>query len=70
MTGRIYLIDQNETLRALPERPYDSENLLQELLEKYPDLLAGEQMDEESPRRWLLVAREYGVPGEEDGYDR
>ncbi|MEZ4701963.1 MAG: hypothetical protein R2834_16640 [Rhodothermales bacterium] len=70
MTGHIYLIDQNETLRALPERPYNSESLLQELLDNYPDLLAGEQMDEESPRRWLLVTREYGVPGEEDGYDR
>ncbi len=70
MTGRIYHIDQNETLRALPERPYDSESLLQELLAKYPDLLAGEQMDEESPRRWLLVAREYGVPGEEEGSNR
>lgn len=40
MTSRIYLIDQNDTLRALPERSYASEDRLQELLEKYPDLLS------------------------------
>lgn len=70
MQGRIYLIDQDETLQALPEQPYDSEDLLQALLAKYPDLMAGEQMNEDAPRRWLLISREYGVPGEEEGYNR
>jgi len=55
MPGRIYLLDNDgETLRSLEEQPYDSEQLLQGLLEKHPDLLAGDQIDETAPRRWLL----------------
>lgn len=67
---RIYVVDGDEALHALERRPYDSENLLQTLLERYPDLLAGEQMGEGEPRRWVLVAREVGVPGEEGGGNR
>src|SRR4051794_34132631 len=44
------------------EQPYDSEDLLQGLLAKYPSLLAG---DEAGSRRWLLVKREAGVPSAE-----
>ena len=55
MVGKIYLVEDNGTLRSLEEQLYDSEDLLQTLLERYPDLLAGEQIDESSPRRWLLV---------------
>jgi len=70
MTGRIYLLEENGTLQSLSEKPYASEDLLQTLLEDYPDLLAGEQIDQAAPRRWLLVSREFGVPGEEDGTGR
>jgi hypothetical protein len=49
---------------------YDSEDLLQELLCKYPNLLAGDQIDSRSPRRWLLVSREASIPGEEGGGGR
>lgn len=70
MTGRIFLIDQGGSLTGLSQTPYDSESLLQGLLADYPDLLAGEQIDIENPRRWLLVAREYGVPDVEDGASR
>ena len=69
-SGRIYLLEENGTLQSLSKKPYASEDLLQTLLEDYPDLLAGEQIDEAAPRRWLLVSREVGVPGEEDGTDR
>jgi len=70
MSGKIYLLEENGTLRSLDKKPYDSEDLLQMLLERYPDLLAGDQIDEAAPRRWLLVSREVGVPDEEDGADR
>ena len=55
MSGSIYLLGSDGKLEAMSERPYDSEGLLQELLASYPDLLAGEQMNPSSPRRWLLV---------------
>jgi len=70
MTGRIYLLNDNADLVGMEEKTYDSENLLQELLANHPDLLAGDQIEPESPRRWLLVKREMGIPSEEDGAGR
>lgn len=54
----------------MQESPYDSEDVLQQLLANYPDLLAGDQISPEEPRRWLHISREMGVPGEEDTVDR
>lgn len=70
MAGNIYLIQEKEKLVRMTETEYDSEDLLQELLAKYPDLLAGDQIDSSNPRRWLLVSREVEVPGEEEGPGR
>ena len=70
MSGKIYLINADETLAVLEEKPYQNEDILQTLLEKYPNLLAGEQMDEVNPRRWLLVSREIGFPDADDGGER
>jgi hypothetical protein len=67
MAGRIYLLNDGSELIAMEETPYDSEKLLQLLLADHPDLLAGEQVDVENPRRWLLVTREMSIPGDEDG---
>jgi hypothetical protein len=67
MAGKIYLLNDGSNLIAMEEAPYDSEKLLQVLLADHPDLLAGEQIDVDHPRRWLLVTREMKVPGEEDG---
>jgi hypothetical protein len=68
--GRIYLLKEDSKLLAMEEAPYDSERLLQKLLADHPDLLAGDQIDAEEPRRWLLVTREMAVPGEQDGAGR
>src|SRR5690606_506834 len=46
------------------------ESVLQQLLASYPDLLAGEQVDPNDPRRWLLVRREMSVAEEEGGAGR
>ena len=68
--GGIFLIQNDETLVEMSEQKYDSEDRLQGLLEKYPNLLAGDQIDSEVPRRWLLVSREFGVPDSEKGGSR
>jgi hypothetical protein len=68
--GTIYLLRDGAELAPLDERPYDSEDLLQELLARYPSLLAGEQIDPVAPRRWLLLTRELGVPEEDGGGNR
>ncbi|MCD6507469.1 hypothetical protein J7M22_12715 [Candidatus Poribacteria bacterium] len=63
--ARIYLLGENSSnLIPLEEASYISEEELQKLLVEYPDLLPGDQIDPENPRRWLLIAREMGVPGE------
>ncbi len=70
MAGSIYLIQSGDELIEMTEEPYDSEDRLQELLAKYPNLLAGDQMNSDKPRRWLLISRETAVPSEEEGAGR
>ena len=70
LAGRIYLLKEDSRLLAMEEAPYDSERLLQKLLADYPDLLAGDQINADEPRRWLLVTRKMAVPGELDGAGR
>lgn len=70
MAGKIYLLTDESQLHAMEEAPYDSEKLLQEMLAKYPDFLAGEQINSENPRRWLLITREMTVKGEDEGSAR
>lgn len=66
--GGIFLV-QGETLIEMKEEPYDSEDVLQELLARHPNLLAGDQPASAS-LRWLLVKRETGVPSREGGGGR
>src|SRR5512136_1776907 len=69
--AKIFLVDDEErSLTPMTETAYVAEDVLQDLLARYPDLLPGDQIDPENPRRWLLVSREMGVPGDEDEADR
>lgn len=69
--GKIYLITEEKgPLAEMNESVYDSEEILQELLASYPDLLAGEQISPDSPLKWLLIKREIGIPGEKTEGDR
>ena len=43
MSGHIYIIDDAGQLTEMEEKAYDSEALLQELLAKYPSILAGDR---------------------------
>jgi hypothetical protein len=65
--AKIFLVtNDEENLTPMIETEYKSEDILQVLLAKYPDLLPGDQISPEDPRRWLLVSREMGVPGDTD----
>lgn len=71
MGGSIYYVPgKGDELVEMVEEPYETEDDFQELLAEHPKLLAGEQIDPDRPRRWLFIAREAGVPDEEDGGDR
>ena len=68
--GRIFLIADGGDLVELNQQHYPSEDHLQDLLARFPGLLPGDEIDPITPRRWLLVSREAGIPGETDGGDR
>ncbi|NLE01465.1 MAG: hypothetical protein GX640_16485 [Fibrobacter sp.] len=70
MSDAIYLIQDNGELIEMRENPYESEKILQELLARYPNLLAGEQIDSLEPRRWLLITREMGITDDENASAR
>jgi hypothetical protein len=69
MDGTIYLIGKDGKLEEMSQQSYDKEDILQKYLADYPNLLAGDQMDEAKPKRWLFISREVGVPKEEGGSD-
>lgn len=59
-----------EDLEKLPVHPYDSEDLLQTLIMKHPELLAGDQINPDKPIRWLFIKREAGIPDGDQESDR
>jgi hypothetical protein len=67
MNGKIFLLENGNELVEMEEKEYASELLLQDLIAEHPDLLAGDQMDEENPRKWLLVKKEQEMYSEEEG---
>lgn len=70
MSGGIYLMRGDDELVEMRETPYEAEDVLQQLIAKFPSLLAGDQFGVEAPRRWLLVGREASLPDDEDAAGR
>jgi hypothetical protein len=70
VSGGIFLLRGDDELVEMVETPYEAEKVLQELIEKFPTLLAGDQYSGDTPRRWLLVGREATVPDDEVGGGR
>jgi hypothetical protein len=64
--AKIFLVEAEGKLIPMEETVYKSENDLQALLAAYPDLIPGDQIEPDNPRRWFLVARELAVPGDFD----
>lgn len=70
MSGEIFLLDPAGELTEMAETAFAAEVDLQKLLADHPGLLPGDQIDPGSPRRWLLVSREVGIPDQEEGGSR
>jgi hypothetical protein len=66
--SKIFLVGKEKGERLIPmdETPYPKEELVQELLAKYWDLLPGDQIEPDNPRQWLFISREVAVPGGKD----
>lgn len=69
MADKIFFISETG-LEAMTESTYETELHLQELLATYVDLIPGEQIDAEHPRKWLLVSQEMPISDSADGADR
>ena len=69
MPERIYT-SAEAGLEALEKHPFSSEDELQELIAKHPELLDGEQMRPGDPRRWILITREQGIAEKAGQHDR
>ena len=61
---------RGEDLVEMIEQPYELEDHLQGLIERHPNLLAGDQVNPDAPRRWLMLTREAGLASEDGGPDR
>lgn len=57
MYRKIYTLNNNEII-AIEEDKHQNENDFQELIAKYPEIIPGEQISPEDPRKWILVGRE------------
>jgi hypothetical protein len=67
MSDSIFLLGDDGALTEVSSTPYDVEAELQELLADHVHLLPGAQINRDSPRRWLLIKREAGIPNQEGG---
>ncbi|MCY4615968.1 MAG: hypothetical protein OXC71_06205 [Chloroflexi bacterium] len=59
---RIWRLDEDGDPTPLTAADYDDEADLQKLIADHPEVLAGERMTPDEPRRWLLVSREMVIP--------
>ena len=68
MSTGIFIVREDGGLETLREQPYLDEADLQRLLAQHRSIMPGDQVDADSPRRWLLVRSEAPVSlGSEDG---
>lgn len=69
--GKIFLLAKDGSPTAIiNETDFSSEDRLQAEIERQPELIPGDQITPEQPRRWLLVKREIGIPDSESGGNR
>jgi len=62
MKEQIFILNKNQSLVELNEKGFVTEKQFQELLENYPKLISGSQINPDNPRKWILISREFGVP--------
>lgn len=70
MEEQIFILNKNQSLVELNESEFVNERQFQELLENYPKLISGSQINPDNPRKWLLISREFGVSDEESGNNK
>lgn len=70
MSKAIYLLQNDGQVIDMREQGFESEEFIQNLIAQHPDLLAGDQFNSASPKKFALVSREMGVTNKPDGSDK
>ncbi|MGM0760944.1 MAG: hypothetical protein ACQEUB_14780 [Thermodesulfobacteriota bacterium] len=65
-TDSIFLVNSEGELELVPHQRYQNEDLLQGIVDKYPELIVGEQINPDDPPRWIVIQREAAIPGSEE----
>ena len=66
MSTGFFSIGDDGSLIDVSEVAFPKEDMLQELVARYPRLLNGDEGLTGEPSPWLFVAREMGIPSEEN----
>jgi hypothetical protein len=66
----VYVISEGKPQKLKQVRCQDEDRELRTALERNPNLLPGDQIDPDDPRRWLIIRREMPVPDPGSGADR
>jgi hypothetical protein len=61
----VFVIQSDHTLVAMRSSHFETELDFQRLLAKFPELLVGDQINPESPRRFILIRQEQGISHED-----
>lgn len=63
----VFLLQGGDSLLAMEPAQFANETDFQRLVSRFPELLVGDQIDPQNPRRWVLVKREQSVSTGEIG---
>lgn len=63
----VFLLQSEDSLLAMEPAEFAREDDFQRLVSRFPELLVGDQIDPQNPRRWVLVRREQPVSTGEIG---
>ncbi len=63
----LFVLQDDGWLVSMEAAQFATEDDFQRLLERFPELLVGDQVDPLAPRRWALVKREQAVSTNEAG---
>jgi hypothetical protein len=66
----VFVLTDPHNLVAMQAAHFSTEADFQELLARFPELLSGDLVNADLPRRWLLIKREKSIPAEDGGAGR
>ena len=70
MVSGLFLMPPGGGLVGLEQSDYETEDVLQRLIAQYPELIPGDQVRPNAPRRWALVVREAALAPDADSAGR